>query len=199
VTQTTSSPVLDRPVPTITPLFESLRRFEADASARTDSPAVDWEQVRSELIELRPFLDRSRSPAAGPSAVAADDSAVGEMIGQAVAALAPLADATGRTVDVTVAGKLHTIAPPSSLGEATRDLLNAALMSGQGSLTLRVWSEQEGATELLTVEVAGEALDVPDAARRRLTKAVGAVRGQTSFISALGECAARITMPVSTL
>jgi hypothetical protein len=193
--------MLESPVPSIdiAAMSESLRQLDVAVSSRgTQVAAVDWAKVRSELIELRPLLDQlltrsEQKEVAPPLAMA---GAVAGIIQGAVTALAPIANATGRIIEVKMSGEAAAVAPPADLDEAVRELLSSALASGTGPIVVQASTGHDGKREVLAIEVRSNGLDVADRARRRLTKAVGVHRGQTSFVSGQTESSARITIPV---
>lgn len=151
-----------------------------------------WDTVRRELAQ-------HQLKACGPSAPAKSDddgASVANVLRALVDDLQPLGGAIGCKIELELIDRGTVRALDNDLRAAIRALLESSL--GQGSHQVRVVLRLDPSTDgqqIILIEVLSDALDVGDAVRRKLSKAVIAHAGETSFISAPTGSCVRIRIP----
>jgi hypothetical protein len=151
-----------------------------------------WETVRRELTKNQPRAHELSAPDRPDN----DTTGVANSLREIVEGLQPMSAAIGCELQLELLEYGTTRTLETDLRTAIRALLESSL--GQGSHQLRVVSKLDDSAsgrQLILIEVLSDALDVPDAVRRKLSKAVIAHAGETSFISAPTGSCVRIRIP----
>jgi hypothetical protein len=110
--------------------------------------------------------------------------------------LLPMGEATGCKIELELIEHGTARALGTDLRSAIRALLESSLAQGshQVQVVLRLDDSASG-RQIILIEVLSDALEVPDAVRRKLSKAVIAHAGETTFISARTGSCVRIRIP----
>jgi len=151
-----------------------------------------WAAVRRELVQNRPGVDGLFVSANADT----NGASVSDVLRDIAESLRPLSQATGREIQLEVFEHGTVGALDSNLRTAIRALLESSMAQGSGRV--RVVSrldEPACGQRFILIEVLDDALDVPDAVRRKLSKAVMAHAGQTSYIAARTGSCVRIKIP----
>ena len=166
-------------------------RFSPGARMANDSY---WTEVRRELTQHWPnpgalAIATSRHP---------NLTSVADVLHEIAESVQPLSQASGREVELEASGRDADCVLDNDLRAAIRALLESSL--GRGSGPVRVVSrldEETCGNRSILIEVRADIVDVADTVRRKLSKAVIAHAGQTSFISARIGSSVRIRLPVA--
>jgi len=132
---------------------------------------TDWQAVESDLAQMtrlvEQLLDLARKESLGHQSAEADLPVVNlsRVVREAAATLVPVMEARGRRLEVdvpevaTVRGRIH------DLRDMLRNLLDNALLHGEGTVRVRIETPPQSATGgQLTVEVSDEGRGVPPGA-----------------------------------
>ena len=155
-----------------------------------------WERVRRELAQ-------NQGGAPGLSAPGESEpvgASAANVLREIVADLQPVREAIGCKIELELIDHGTARALGIDLRTALRALLESSLAqaSHQGRVVLRLDDSASG-QQIILIEVLSDALDVPDAVRRKLSNAVIAHAGETSFVSAPTGSCVRIRIPRSPL
>jgi hypothetical protein len=181
------------------PIGNAGRQLPRDQRADAD---IDWAQVARELAELPPLVNQSPSSTFGKAEASQPNERVcfADFLRLAIRNLMPLIEDTGREVELELVEPPHTLYLGEDIREALRSLFETSLLAGAGPVRVCGRAERVAVDRArVVIEVLSDALDVPDKVRRKLTKAVNAQSGETSFRTALRGSGVRIRIPIDTV
>lgn len=151
-----------------------------------------WAEARHEIAQIRPDLAAVILPASSHT----DHASVADALHDIAESLRPLSHATGGKIQLEVFEHGTARALENDLRTAIRALLESSLGRGSGQVRVVMRLDDPACGQrFVLIEVLDDALDVPDTVRRKLSKAVIAHAGQTSFISARTGSCVRIRIP----
>lgn len=118
-----------------------------------------------------------------------------ELVDQAVQAVSPLAQELSREVTLDLAGEAR-LAGGGDLRQAFRRLLAGAMAHGAGPIRISTYAEQQSAVRTVVTDLSSGNLDLPDALRQSLARAICPHGGWITYISGPSGCRVRILFPV---
>ena len=158
------------------------------AGVESSQSIVQLQEAVETLVGLEPQL-------AKPSTDWAD---LGPLLHQAVALVAPLASPGGVQLDTPASGQVLVQGPAGDLLDTFRCLLEQALACGNDPIFVTLRADSEADTDACAVvEVFNTSLDVSDALRRRLLKAIFARAGEAWFITESVGFRVKIRLPLA--
>ena len=156
-----------------------LRLQRARGAARAD-PMLDWPAIEADLAQMNrlvgQLLDLARKENAGRLAPASGAPPVNlsRVAREAAASVLPLVDAAGRALHVDLPDALWVTGRAHDLADALRNLLENALLHGEGDITLRAEAAAGG---YAVIEVGDEGPGIGEQARdtmfQRFAKGAG--------------------------
>ena len=162
---------------------------------------IDWAQVEHELAELPPFASQSPSSTLERSEPSRPTERICfvNFLQLAIKNLTPMIKDTGREIELELTKPPNTLHLGKDIHEALCSLLETSISMGAGPIRVCGRAVQMSANRAcVVIEVLNDAIDVPDKVRRKLTKAVSAQSGETSFMTALHGSGVRIRIPICT-
>ena len=169
--------------------YDAERRSTADAAHELRTPlavlslrleraklagTVDWPAVERELAQLGrvvgQLMDLARKER---RALAHDDMSMGavnlsRVVREAAAAVLPLAENAGRSIDVQADETVSVIGHADDLRDMLRNLLDNALVHGAGAIGIELRTETTEAGPRAVIVVSDEGAGVPEALREAL-------------------------------
>jgi two-component system sensor histidine kinase QseC len=138
-------------------------------SAKLDR-VIDWPTVERELAQMgrlvSQLLDLARKESAARTG-AIDDAPVNlsRIVREAAAMILPLAEKANRTVDVEAPAAVAVHGRADDLRDMVRNLLDNALVHGQGTVRVRVRQVWNGKAQAAVIDVADDGPGLPEALR----------------------------------
>ena len=179
----------------LTAAYETERRFTADAAHELRTPlaalslrlqrsrrggiAIDWPQVEADIAAMRQLveglLDLARKEAAQRTEVVVNFSRI---VREAAAGVHPLIEEAGRSLVVELPASAPVRGEAHDLRDLVRNLVQNALLHGNGEIGLRLSQDSAGDVVL---DVTDEGPGIPEADREamfeRFRKGPGATSG----------------------
>jgi two-component system sensor histidine kinase QseC len=161
--------------------YSAQRRLTADAAHELRTPlavlslrlqrarlsgTIDWPALERELSQMGRLVDqlldlaRKESPAREAGAEQLPVVNLSRVVREAAAMVLPLMEAHGRRIEVDVPDCVQVHGRADDLRDMVRNLLDNALLHGEGTVTARIEPAAE-ASGLVTIEVGDEGPGVP--------------------------------------
>lgn len=138
--------------------------------ARLGKPRIDWEGIEADLARMNrlvsQLLDLARKEAVqSPSK---EQVNLSRLVREAAAAVLPIAEAKGRSIDVDADDALLSSGAPDDLRDMFRNLIENAIVHGEGTVTAsaRALKDENGPMALIAITDEGRSL--PDDANETL-------------------------------
>ena len=217
--------------------YEAERRLTADAAHQLRTPitvlslrlqrakldgAIDWPAVEREIAQLERLIAQLLDLARKESAERMDQSQgtpvnLSRVAREAAAMVLPMAEKLGRPVEINAPEAVPVHGRVDDLRDMVRNLLDNALIHGEGAIRLMVWLEADGKGQHALLEIVDEGPGVSPALQgvvfERFRKGVAASpgaglglaivrqvarshRGEVAFLPGPG-CRIRVSLPAS--
>jgi two-component system, OmpR family, sensor histidine kinase TctE len=163
--------------------YTAQRRFTADAAHELRTPlavlslrlqqakleaAVDWPVVERDLAQMGRLiaqlmdLARKEDPARVEDPTGLCPLNLSRLVREAAAIMLPLAEQGGRPLEVEAPDIVPVHGRPDDLRDAIRNLLDNALVHGEGTVRVRVGEDSDHADRQVLVEVVDQGMGIPD-------------------------------------
>ena len=163
--------------------YAAERRLTADAAHELRTPlavlslrlqrakldgVIDWPTVERELAQMgrliSQLLDLARKESAARTG-AVDEAPVNlsRIVRETAAMILPLAEKAGRTVDVEAPAAVPVHGRADDLRDMVRNLLDNALVHGQGTVRVGVRQDRNGKGQAAVIDVADDGPGLPEA------------------------------------
>ena len=170
---------------------------EAPRRARpvsTLSADAYWAKVKNEIEDHRRGADERNNP----TSLDIGSIRVADLLNKIRESLRPLSLATGRKIELDLRDGDHEIEFKSDFPSAIQGLLEQTMSVGHGPIRITsMLCEQMTNDKTIAIEIHDDVLEVSDMVRRKLSKAVIAQYGETSFVSARTGSCVRIRLPMT--
>jgi two-component system sensor histidine kinase QseC len=163
--------------------YEAERRLTADAAHQLRTPItvldlrlqrarfqgrIDWPTIEREMAQLRHLIDRLMDLARGDKAARAVEAGpqtinLARVVRESVATILPLAEKENRAVIVEAPDVVSCRGHADDLRDMVHNLLDNALVHGNGTVHVAVRHERSERGQDIVVEVTDEGMGVPEA------------------------------------
>jgi two-component system, OmpR family, sensor histidine kinase TctE len=140
----------------------NLRLQRAKLSGAMEWPAIEWDLGQMNRL-VNQLMDLARKEAAGRRHADAEFSTINlaRVVREAAAMVVPLAEESGRQLEVDVPDVMPCRGRPDDLRDMVRNLLDNALIHGRGTVRVRLRPETDGPARGVVIEVSDEGPGVP--------------------------------------
>jgi two-component system sensor histidine kinase TctE len=177
--------------------YGTQRRLTADAAHELRTPlavlslrlqrakldaVVDWPALESDLAQMSRLVGQLLDLARKEDPTRRNDPAclrpvnLSRIVREAAAAVLPLAEAKGRSLEIEAPDAVPANGRPDDLRDAVRNLLDNALVHGEGTIRVTVSEQHDGTHAVASIEVADEGPGIAEGLRdlvfERFRKAV---------------------------